>query len=315
MRASRGILLFCGAMLLAQTPVLTKAGVDAMMKELSNWGRWGKDDEIGAVHLITPAVRKAAAAQVKDGVSVSLSRRLDTEKALDNGSPFASKPIRDGDFAMDEYTVSYHGFAHTHMDSLGHMWTNGKGFNGFAAPAAGTAPDRLAVGGYKEGIFTRGVLIDLPRLKGVKYLELGFAIYPSDLDAWEKSTGIRVGSGDAVLVRTGRWLRRAERGPWPAQDKVAGLHGSCARWFKQRDIAAFASDGPGDVLPSGVTGVAWPFHQLLLIAMGTPMFDNCDFEELAKAANARNRWTFLFSVAPLRVENGTGAPVNPIAVF
>jgi hypothetical protein len=87
------------------------------------------------------------------------------------------------------------------------------------------------------------------------------------------------------------------------------------RWLKQRDIAVFASEGPGDVLPSGVDGVAWPVHQLLLIATGTPMLDNCDFEELTQAANARGRLTFLLTVAPLRVDNGTGAPVNPVATF
>src|SRR5215469_5114637 len=191
--------LLCAALvILAQPPKLTKADVDGMMKELSNWGRWGKDDQVGAYHLITPAVRKAAAALVKDGVSISLSRRLDTEKALDNANPFASKPIRDGDFAMDEYTVSYHGFAHTHMDSLGHMSVAGKGFNGFPSPAPNKGLDKLAIGNFKDGIFTRGVLIDLPKLKGVKYLEPGTAIYPADLDAWEKSTGIHIGSGDAV---------------------------------------------------------------------------------------------------------------------
>lgn len=312
-----GIAIFACASIaaLAQQQKLNKAGVDALMRELSNWGRWGKTDQAGAVHLITPEVRKAAAALVKEGLSVSLSRRLDTEKALDNGAPFASKPIRDGDFAMDEYTVSYHGFAHTHMDSLGHMAVGGKGYNGFAAPAPGKGLDKLSIGNYKEGIFTRGVLIDLPKLKGVKYLEPGTAIYPSDLDAWEKSTGIKIGPGDAVLIRTGRWLRRAERGPWAAQETMAGLHASCARWLKQRNIAVFVSEGPGDVLPSGVDGVPWPLHQLLLVAMGTPMLDNCDFEDLTRTASARNRWTFLFTVAPLRVENGTGAPVNPIATF
>ena len=128
-------LLVCAAVaILAQPAKLTKAEVESMMKELSNWGRWGKDDQTGAYHLITPAVRKAAAALVKDGVSISLSRRLDTEKALDNATPFASRPIRDGDFAMDEYTVAYHGSAHTHMDSLGHMWVASKGYNGFPAP-------------------------------------------------------------------------------------------------------------------------------------------------------------------------------------
>jgi kynurenine formamidase len=309
------LLACCAGAILAQPAKLTKAEVDGMMKELSNWGRWGKDDQTGAYHLITPAVRKAAAGLVKDGVSISLSRRLDGEKALDNATPFASKPIRDGDFAMDEYTVSYHGFAHTHMDSLGHMWVAGKGYNGFPTPAPNKGLDKLAIGNFKEGIFTRGVLIDLPKLKGVKYLEPGTAIYPSDLDAWEKSTGVHIGSGDAVLFRTGRWLRRSEKGPWAAQDKVAGLDARCVRWLKQRDIAVFASEGPGDVLPSGVDGVAWPVHQLLLIATGTAMLDNCDFEELTQAANARGRLTFLLTVAPLRVDNGTGAPVNPVATF
>src|SRR6266581_8384339 len=299
----------------AQPQKLTRAGIDAMMQELSNWGRWGKDDQIGAMHLITPAVRKAAAALVKDGVAVSLSRRLDTEKALDNESPFALRPIRDGDFAMDEYTIAYHGFAHTHMDALGHMSVGGKSYNGFPPPAAGKGIDRLAVENYKEGIFTRGVLIDVPRLKGVKYLEPGTAIYPADLDAWEKMSGIRVGSGDAVFIRTGRWARRAERGPWAAQETMAGLHASSARWLKQRDVAVFASVGTGGGLPSGVDGAPWPLHQLLLISMGVPMLDNCDFEELTRAAIARNRWTFLFTVAPLRAASATGAPVNPVAIF
>jgi len=314
---TRAALVFaCAAVILAAQPQkLTRAGIDAMMQELSNWGRWGKDDQIGAVHLITPAVRKAAAALVKDGAAVSLSRRLDTAKALDNDSPFALTPTRDGDFAMDEYKIAYHGFAHTHMDSLAHMSVGGKSYNGFAPPAAGKGADKLAVENYKEGIFTRGVLIDLPRLKGIQYLEPGTAVYPADLDAWEKMSGIRVAAGDAVLIRTGRWARRAEKGPWAAQEKMAGLHASSARWLKQRDVAVFASEGPGDVLPSGVDGVPWPLHQLLLISMGVPMLDNCDFEELTRAAMARNRWTFLFTVAPLRAGSATGAPVNPVAIF
>jgi kynurenine formamidase len=316
MRATLIAALACGHLaLFAQSPKLKRSGVEAMMKELSNWGRWGKDDQLGTIHLITPASRKAAAALVKDGVSISISRPLDTQKALDNANPFASKPIRDGDFLMDEYTVAYHGFAHTHMDSLAHMFLAGRGYNGVSAPAPGADLKSLTVANYKEGIFTRGVLVDLPRLKGVKYLEPGTAIYPADLDAWEKASGTRIGPGDAVLIRTGRWLRRAEKGPWAAQDRVAGLHASCARWLKQRNIALFASDGPGDVLPSLVDGVAWPLHQLLLVAMGTPMLDNCDLEALAPAAASRNRSTFLLVVAPLRVENGTGSPVNPIATF
>ena len=308
------ILVFCAGAL-AQPHKLTRTSFDSMMKELSNWGRWGADDQSGTAHLITPAVRKAAAGLVQEGVSFSLSRRLDIDKAIDNAAPFSSRPIRDGDFAMDEYTVTYHGFAHTHMDALGHMAVAGKAYNGFAPPGPGKGLERLAISNFSEGIFTRGVLIDLPRLKGVPFLEPGTAIYPEDLDAWEKSTGIHISPGDAVLIRTGRWARRTARGAWVPQDKMAGLHASCARWLKQRDIAVFASEGPGDVLPSGVDGVAWPLHELLLIAMGTPMLDNCDFEELAKAGSSRNRWTFLLTVAPLRVGVGTGSPVNPTATF
>src|SRR4051812_35519252 len=151
--------------LFAQQQKLTRAGIDGMMQELSNWGRWGKDDQMGAVRLITPAVRKAAAALVKEGVAVSLTRRLDMVKAIDNDSPFTLTPKRDGDFAMDEYLIFYHGFAHTHMDSLGHMSVNGKGYNGFPPAAPGKNLDRLAIENYKDGIFTRGVLIDLPKLK------------------------------------------------------------------------------------------------------------------------------------------------------
>lgn len=312
------MLLFVSASLLVvgqEGPSLTRADVEKMMKELSNWGRWGKDDQLGTLHFITPATRKTAAALVKEGVSVSLSRPLDSVKAIDNAGPFAIRPLRDGDFLMEEYTLAYHGYAHSHMDSLSHMVVAGKSYNNIPAPAAGRAVEKLTVDNYREGIFTRGVLVDLPRLKGVKYLEPGTAIFPADLDAWEKSSGVRVGTGDAIIIRTGRWLRRAEKGAWAAHEKLAGLHASCARWLKQRNISVFVSDCPGDVLPSRVEGVPWPLHQLLLVAMGTPMLDHCDLEALAEAAATRKRPTFLLVVAPLRVQNSTGSPVNPIAVF
>jgi kynurenine formamidase len=299
---------------------VTQADVERWMTELSNWGRWGKDDQIGTVRLITPAKRKEAAALVKEGYSVSLAHDVETQKAADNSSPFSHTMLStgvhpEGQFVLDEYRVSYHGYAHTHMDALCHMAWKGKMFNGFPqTDVTAQGAKELAVTGYKNGIFTRGVLIDIPRLKNVTFLEPGTPIYPEDLDAWERQAGLKVSAGDVVFIRTGRWARRKVKGPWdPAQ--IAGLYASCAKWLKQRDIAMVGSDAATDVMPSQVPGVVQPMHQLLLIAMGTPIFDNCDLEEIGTAAAARKRWTFLLTAAPLPVPGGTGSPLNPVATF
>jgi kynurenine formamidase len=304
----------------ANPRVMTKSDVDRSMRDLSNWGRWGKNDQVGSVNLITAAKRKSAAALVTDGVSVSLAHNAETEKALDNSSPFVHKMLStgahpDGQFVLDEYSVAYHGYAHTHMDALSHMAWRGKMYNGFPqTDVTDRGAGELAVTGYKNGIFTRGMLIDIPRLKGLPYLEPSTAIYPEDLDAWEKKAGMKIGSGDVVFIRTGRWARRAAKGPWdPAH--IAGLYASCAKWLKDRDVAMVGSDAATDVMPSGVPGVVQPMHQLLLVAMGTPIFDNCDLEAVAAESAKRNRWVFLLTAAPLSVPGGTGSPLNPVATF
>jgi kynurenine formamidase len=301
---------------------VTAGMVERWMSELSNWGRWGKQDQMGAVNLITPAKRKQAASLVKDGVSVSLARNTETDKAADNASPFVhtmtstGKNPLEGFYSMDLISVSYHGWAHTHMDSLCHMFYKGKMYNGFpqddvTAKGAG----KLAVTNFKNGLLSRGVLMDIPRLKGVSYLEPGTAIYPEDLDAWEKKAGLKVGSGDIILIRTGRWAVRDSKGPWDIAKNAAGLYASCAKWLKTRDVAVLGSDAASDVMPSGVAGVAQPIHQLVLIAMGMPIFDNLDLEAVSAEANKRQRWEFHLSAAPLAVTGGTGSPFNPIATF
>jgi kynurenine formamidase len=316
------VLLIASSFLVGQqSRTVTKATVDRWMKELSNWGRWGKEDQMGTVNLITPAKRRQAAALVKDGVSVSLAHDTLIEKAADNGSPFShvmtatgARPL--GQFSVDEYKVSYHGFAHTHMDSLCHIFYQGQMYNGVRQETiTDTGAQRLAVTNFKNGIFTRGILMDIPRLKGVPYLEPGTAIYPEDLDAWEKKVGVKVGPGDVIFIRTGRWARRAAKGPWDIGSKAAGLHASCVPWLKARDVAMIGSDAASDVLPSGVPGVTQPIHQLVLIALGTPIFDNCDLEAVSAEAAKRNRWEFLISASPIPVPGGTGSPLNPIATF
>ena len=307
---------------LAQEPAsqhATKADVDRWMSELSNWGRWGRGDQMGSVNLITPARRKAAAALVQEGVSISLAHDADTEKSVDNSSPYVHKMLSTGahpagPFVMDEYAVNYHGLAHTHMDALTHMAWEGKMYNGIPQTEVTEQGAKvLAVTAFKEGIFTRGILMDIPKLKNLPFLEPGTPIYPEDLDAWEKKAGLKVGPGDVVFIRTGRWARRKKLGPWdPA--RVAGLYATCAKWLKQRDVAMVGSDSDTDVMPSGIPGVQ-PMHQILLVAMGTPIFDNCDLESLAEAAAKRNRWSFLITAAPIPMPGGTGSPLNPIAVF
>ncbi len=304
----------------APSHVATKADVERWMTELSNWGRWGKTDELGTYNLITPAKRREAAALVKDGVSVSMSHDALTVKAADNPDPFIHKmnftgAHPNGDWFMDEYTVNFHGLAHTHMDALAHTAFQGKMYNGFSQmDVTEQGAKELGITGFRNGIFTRAVLVDIPRLKGVPYLEPGTPIYPEDLEAWEKKAGVKIGSGDVVLIRTGRWARRAAKGPWDTSH-VAGLHASCMPWLHKRDVALAGSDACLDVLPSGVQGVVQPVHALFLIAMGTEILDNLDLESVGDEAAKRNRWAFLLTAAPLTVKGGTGSPINPIAVF
>lgn len=300
---------------------LVKEDIENMMITLSNWDRWGKDDELGTLNLITPAKRKQAAALVKDGFAVSLARDV-IKDSTDGSSPFVHKMIQTGlkeaeiGSAGDEYCVQYHGFTQTHLDALCHLFYKGKMYNGFSQKlVTEKGAEKLAVVNMKNGIFTRGVLMDMPRLFGVKYLKGSRAIYPADLDAWEKKAGVKVQSGDVVFINTGRWARRKAEGRWDIMKNSAGLHASCLPWLKKRDVAVVGSDLALDVLPSGVLGFELPVHWVVVVAMGMPILDNCDFEALSNAAAARKRWSFLLTVSPLAVGGGTGSPVNPVAIF
>lgn len=300
---------------------LTKADIDRLMTQLSNWGRWGKEDQLGALNLITPAKRKEAAALVKEGVTVSLAHDTNSAVEEDNPNPFqhtmnATGADSAGQWGVDTLSVLFHGYQHTHMDALCHIFYQGRMYNGFSQrEVTAKGAQKLAITNLKQGIFTRGVLMDMAALKGVPYLEGNVTIYPADLDAWEKKAGIKVGSGDAVFINTGRWARRAAKGPWDAEKGTAGLHASCAKWLKDRDVAILGSDAASDVLPSGIEGVSHPVHLLTLNAMGVHIFDNCDLGPLAAATAQRKRWTFLLTAAPLPITGGTGSPLNPIATF
>jgi len=300
------------------TQTVTKAEFDRWKTELSNWGRWGRDDQIGAVNLITPEKRRQAAALVREGFSVSLARDADTEKAVDNPQPYERQMLALG---SDRFGVAFHGVAHTHLDSLAHINYDGVFYNGYKPD-----PDTvMKTGGHarnsiinlKNGIFTRGVLIDVPRLKGVPYLEPGTPISRQDIEAWEKIAGVKISPGDALFIRTGRWARRAAVGPWDLSRTGLrpGPGASILPLLRARDVALLGSDVPPSTAPSEIAGETGPVHDFALVTLGVHLFDNCDLEALAEAAAARKRWEFLLTVAPLPIRGGTGSPVNPIATF
>jgi kynurenine formamidase len=288
---------------------------DQLFQQVKNWGRWGADDQLGAANLITEAKRKQALALPKLSLAVSLAHPPLKESAVDNPSPFNHTMI--GNFSMDSYSVSYHGYAHSHIDALCHIAYKNQTYNGYPREQVQTAKGctKLAVDNFKNGIITRGVLIDIPRLRGLDYLEPGTPVFTEDLDAWEKKARVKVSPGDAIFLRTGRWLRREKVGPWPVGRNAAGYHASVAPWLKERGVSFIGSDAGQEVTPTLVEGVNLPVHTLAITALGIDIFDNQDLEQVAATAAKLNRWEFLLIVAPVPVTGGTGFPVNALAVF
>jgi kynurenine formamidase len=300
--------------------LVTEAEYDGWQRELSNWGRWGKDDEWGTLNLITSSKRKQAAALVKEGFTVSLAANANPQKEVDNPCPIEWAMVTaTSSIAMDR--IAYpciHGAGTTHLDSFAHIFFDGKMWNGYPSASLVTKEGGAAKNSIltmKNGIVTRGVLYDIPRLKGVAYLEPGTRIFAEDLEAWEKKAGVRVGPGDAMLVRWGRWARRAKLGAWAIDEGSAGLDNSVIPWLKKRDIALLAWETPGYVPqpPGDLNRIA--LHNFVLTILGIHLIDRADFEALSEAAAARNRWEFMLTVAPLPIPKGTGSPVNPIAMF
>ncbi len=311
----------------SDTP-MTKEWLDKAFEQAKNWGRWGDEDEAGALNFITKAKRAHAAQLVTEGLNVSCSLPFPTAPAPDNPHPALHHMVQAGDSctggpmggleaSMDFIGIAFHGMATSHIDALCHVFVNETMYNGRpASEVKSTGALRNAITVARDGIVSRGVLLDIPRLRGVEWLELGDNIGPDELDAAEREQGVTVGEGDILLVATGRDARRAKYGPWNPMDGMAGLGPTCVPWLHERRIAVLGSDGISDAIPSA-TVKEWPvpIHQCCLVAMGVHLLDNLKLSDLATTCAAQNRWEFLFTVAPLIVEGGTGCPVNPLAVF
>jgi kynurenine formamidase len=296
----------------------------ALFDRCSNWGRWGSDDERGTLNLITPEVRVRAASLVRDGVTVSCAHPVNTVGDNENPSPAMHFMVRAGDVAdgktvtstADHLAISPHGVAHSHLDALCHFFWQGKTYNGRpvgVVTSAGARANAITIG--EDGIVSRGVLLDIPRLWGKDWLEPDEAVTVADLEAAERSSGVQVQSGDVLLVRTGRQARRKTLGPWDSRTALSGLHHETASWLRERGVALLGCDGVSDVRKQPFTVTTHPIHILTLVAMGMQLLDNQNLEDLAAACAARSRWEFMLVVAPLKLIGGTASMVNPIAIL
>jgi hypothetical protein len=307
---------------------LTIDQVNRWETDLSNWGRWGKEDERGTLNLVTPQKTREAARLVKDGITVSLARFAGVEQAADNFNFGSTKHelLRSpsGDFrALDTISYGIHDGTNSHLDALCHYAVTRGGqrlvFNGHPQDLGADGCKADGIDRMGPGIVTRGILVDLPLMKGVPYLEPGTAIYASDLEAWEKFAGVKISSGDALFIRTGRWARRAKIGAWNVGREAAGLHGSVMPWLKQRDVALLGSDAVNDVQPSGVTGQGEaanrPVHTLAIAVLGMPLVDNAYLEDAARESASRKRWEFMNTVQFTRLHGGTASNFNALATY
>jgi kynurenine formamidase len=307
------------------TTRLTSQEVRGLFERLSNWGRWGKDDQRGALNLITEKKRVAAGRLVQTGRTVSLALPLAVTPALDNPTPVTHLVVQSGADAegvwlphsADYFAIAPHGMANTHLDALCHVFWQGKMYNGFDAAEVGSRGARkCAIDVAREGVVSRGVLLDLPKTRKVDWLELGDRIFPEELDAAEKDHRARVEEGDVLLIRTGRARRRKSKGPWDAfRDGMPGLDASCLPWLHERGVAVLGCDAVSDVAPSGYNDVLLPIHIGTLVVMGVHLIDNADLDGLAETCAALGRYEFMFAMAPLVLERGTASPVNPLAIF
>jgi kynurenine formamidase len=297
----------------------------AYRTRFSNWGRWGDDDELGTLNFVTPEVRRRAAALVQDGRVISCSRSIDTKPGPANPYPARHMvAMQDSGAMCDHLSMFIHGFTETHLDALCHLpvaegqdtW-NGKQLDQYGMPSEHSG----TVDFWRDGIVTRGVLYDIPRLRGTDFVEPGAPVHGWELADAAAAAGITPTAGDAVMIRSGYGPYYAAAAVRPGFGGAAGVHASCVEFLHDTEASMLVwdmQDAPsadqGIPNPRGIP-IALHVHHILLPYMGMPILDNADFEVLAPACSAAQRWEFQFVVAPLVIPRGTGSPVNPLAIL
>jgi kynurenine formamidase len=305
---------------------VTAAEFAELFRTVSSWGRWGERDQRGALNYLEPSRVVEASRLVQEGTTVTLSLPMNTKAAADNPEPAVHYMTTTPDgadsapgelrFAKDFVGADYHNDGHTHIDAFCHVIYEGSLYNGASAAsvtADGAAADSIEV--LANGLVARGVLLDIPRLRGVPWLEPGHHVFRDDLEAAERGQAVTVGESDVLLVRTGHTRRLAELGPWDTAKAKSGLHPTAIPFLAERGVSALGGDGNSDTAPSSTEGVDFPIHVLTLNAMGVHLFDYLQLEDLLAACERTGRWEFLVVAAPLRITGGTGSPLNPLAVF
>ncbi len=288
---------------------VTQQQVDRWMKDANNWGRWGKEDQLGTINLITVAKRQQAVALAKTGTTVSLAHKPQLVPKSQSESAGAHLQIKLNllavGFTTEDQEIAFHGSTFTHIDGLCHGDYDGKIYNGYSLKdtVSTSGCQKLGINNLAGGIVTRGILIDIPRLKSVASLPPGTQVYVEDIEAWEKMAGLKISTGDAIFLHTGRW----------ASGQTSGFDVSVAPWLKARDVALIGSDG---ILDAGeVPGTTLPLHKYVLVALGMNIVDNAELTALAETAARLKRWEFLLVAAPIATPGGTGSPLNPLAIF
>jgi kynurenine formamidase len=308
----------------------SQADLLGWLDSLSNWGRWGSDDQLGTLNLLTPEATRRAAGLVQDGVAVSCARPWSYEDASDvesrrvpqhymlaSGDGYRPGEGPDRQVAIDYIGVVFHGSTVTHIDSLSHFFWGGRLYNGPSSRLVSTGDGATShgVANAASGITTRGILVDAPMLRGCEVIEPGDGVGLSDLAAAREQCGIVPEPGDVLLLRTGQLGRRDRLGPLPPGAGSAGPLPELLPTLRERDVAVLGSDTGNDVQPPGYERFTNPVHQVGIVALGLWILDNAWLDDLAAACQERGRWQFLFSVLPLRIPNATGSPVNPVAIF
>lgn len=311
---------------MAERRIPTRSEVLAYLHERRNWGRWGQDDQVGAINLITPEKRVKAAALVRTGRSISLSRYF--PKQPRGGNPYPAQhwmkivPRGTGGFSADYYGIYYHGVASTHLDALCHTWDDQGMWNG-RDPAREITFEGATFGSvehWSTGIITRGVLLDVPKHRGAPYVSVERPVHGWELEDIAKAQGVTLEPGDAIVVYSGREaLQAAHPGqyydttPFGTTSPVRpGLHASCLPFLREHDIAVLVWDMM-DAMPNGYD-IPWSVHGAIF-AYGIALLDNALLQPLAEVCAAEGRYEFMLLIAPLKVVGGTGSPANPIALF
>jgi kynurenine formamidase len=310
---------------------VTVAEFERLFESVKNWGRWGADDELGTLNLITPAKVREAAGLVRSGRRVSMAIPINRVSGPDNRQqaqlfvlqghdiPVDGSEVR---FGLDYLGMACHGDCHTHVDALCHISYRGLTYNGHRGADVLLSNGAVAqdIACYSTGLVGRGVLLDIPKFRGVKWLEPGEAVRRDELEACSESQNVEIREGDILVFRTGHHRRRLELGPWdnsppPGGQGKAGLHVDAVPWMYERGIAAFLPDGDGETVPSVVDSITYPIHPLQVVAMGMLVSDSLQFEDLVVACEEEGRNEFMVVGLPLRLPGGTGSPWNPIAIF